>query len=831
MNKMVFVAPENKNADNFDSYEEYFKYFSFELSIWQKYAIQAIVDGNHCLVTAPTGSGKTTPAEFAIEYFKTKQKKVIYTSPIKALSNQKYYEFTQKYPEISFGILTGDIKDNPEADVLIMTTEILRNNLYQRELSNKGISKIPSLDFNIDIENDVGAIVFDEVHYINDPERGTVWEECFMLTPATVQFIMLSATIDKPHIFAKWVEDIKKEKKVILTPCSIRAVPLEHYLWLSINNSEINKIKDPKMKSFIQNNSNCLTLVKKGKTPFMQENYYKIKKVKNYIEKNKMNPRKSGVLNEIVKYLKNNTLLPAICFVYSRRNVENYASEITAKLHTDPKNSQIIKKECEKILMKLSNYKEFIQLPEFTFMVSLLEKGIAIHHSGIIPILREMVEILFSKGFVQLLFATETFSVGLNMPTKTVIFTDINKFDGNHMRYLYSHEYTQQAGRAGRRGFDTKGVVIHLNNLFDLPNASEYEKMLSNTPDTLTSKFKMSFNFILNALPVYQNSILEYTSSSMIINDLNNEIKNLNLEITNIETKKIEYDNLLKKIKTPESIINNIRDTESKLEYADNKTKKKLLSHIKSTKILHPCLSEDTEIVEHHKYLCKYLYSLKNDMNEINNYINDGIDKLKQYLLDNLFIEIIPETSFIGLTHIGYIAANLKEVHGLAMAETMYKTDNFFKLDYTELAGVLSCFTSISIKDDKKTISIPKCNEDLFDTIDNLQDEYDKHYNNEKKYNLSTGEDYNLHYDLILYVMEWCKCENELSCKALVQKIYYEKEIFLGEFIKAILKINNITTEIEDIAELINDMELLSKCKKIQESTLKYIAINQSLYI
>ena len=160
-----------------------------------------------------------------------------------------------------------------------------------------------------------------------------------------------------------------------------------------------------------------------------------------------MNPRKSGVLNQVVKYLKNNTLLPAICFVYSRRNVENYASEITAKLHTDPKNAQIVKKECEKILMKMSNYKEFILLPEFTFMVGLLEKGIAIHHSGIIPILREMVEILFSKGFVQLLFATETFSVGLNMPTKTVIFTDVNKFDGTDMRYLYSTSWSRWTQR------------------------------------------------------------------------------------------------------------------------------------------------------------------------------------------------------------------------------------------------------------------------------------------------------------------------------------------------------------------------------------------------
>ena len=218
-------------------------------------------------------------------------------------------------------------------------------------------------------------------------------------------------------------------------------------------------------------------------------------------------------------------------------------------------------------------------------------------------------------------------------------------------------------------------------------------------------------------------------------------------------------------------------------------------------------------------------------MVEIQNYINDGIDRLQLYLLEQTFFEIIPETSFIGLTQMGHIAANLKEVHGLAIAEIMCKTGNFYDLNYIELAGLFSCFTNISIKDDKKSISIPKCRDVLYNTIDNIQDEYDNHFHNENKYNLSTGEDYNMHYDLILYAMEWCKCNNEQSCKDLVQKLYYEKEIFLGEFIKAILKINNITSEMEDIAELINDMELLSKCKKIQENTLKYIVINQSLYI
>ena len=206
--------------------------------------------------------------------------------------------------------------------------------------------------------------------------------------------------------------------------------------------------------------------------------------------------------------------------------------------------------------MKLPNYKEFIQLPEFTFMVKLLEKGVAIHHSGIIPILREMVEILFSKGFIQLLFATETFSVGLNMPTKVVIFTDVNKFDGSGRRYLHSHEYTQQAGRAGRRGFDTKGIVIHLSNLFDAPPAMEYEKILSNTPDRLISRFKMSYGFLLNLIPIYQDDIMKYTSNSMIINDIANELKQQLIVIQDAEKNKIEGDLIIKAMDTNEAVVN-----------------------------------------------------------------------------------------------------------------------------------------------------------------------------------------------------------------------------------------------------------------------------------
>ena len=152
------------------------------------------------------------PAEFAIEYFKNKGKKVIYTGPIKALCNQKLYDFKQKFPHISFGILTGDIKDNPEADVLIMTTEILRNTLFNKKINSKNTDSKPiELQFDLDIDNELGAVVFDEVHYIGDADRGSVWEQSILLLPPQVQLIMLSATIEKPEIFAEWLETEKNK--------------------------------------------------------------------------------------------------------------------------------------------------------------------------------------------------------------------------------------------------------------------------------------------------------------------------------------------------------------------------------------------------------------------------------------------------------------------------------------------------------------------------------------------------------------------------------------------------------------------------------------------
>ena len=461
---MVFHCNSSFEEQEFyNNYKLYFDQYPYPLSNFQKWAIYSIVTGNHTLVTAHTGSGKTLPAEFAIEYFKKTNKKVIYTGPIKALCNQKYYDFKKKYPHISFGILTGDVKDNPEADVLIMTTEILRNTLFSKMISNDNKKNNMTLHFEMDFENELAAVVFDEVHYIGDVDRGSVWEQSILLLPPQVQLIMLSATIEKPEVFANWVEKEKNkhydniQKTLYMATTNTRVVPLTHYGWVSCNKSYHKYVKNTPYEQKFKENMNKPIVLAETNGTFNDKNYYKINDLTDYMYKNKMPVKRNFVLNELIRYLYQNNMLPAICFIFSRKNVELWAQDICVSLYeVDDKTPSIIEKECEMILIsKLKNYKEYMEMDEYKNLITLLRKGIAIHHAGVMPILREMVELLFEKGYIKLLFATETFAVGINMPTKTVIFTSLTKYNGNTMRLILPHEYTQMAGRAGRRGIDT----------------------------------------------------------------------------------------------------------------------------------------------------------------------------------------------------------------------------------------------------------------------------------------------------------------------------------------------------------------------------------------
>jgi len=834
-----FIAPHDSTGEN---YETYFNTFKFPLSDFQKWAIYSIVKGDHCLITAHTGSGKTLPAEFAIEYFKSKNKKVIYTGPIKALCNQKLYDFKNKFPHISFGILTGDIKDNPDADVLIMTTEILRNTLLNRKINTVN-SKPLELHFNLNIECDLGAVIFDEVHYIGDTERGVVWEQSIMLLPSHVQLIMLSATIDSPHIFAEWVEKQKtsetnNKKNLYLITTHERVVPLTHYLWTTCPSFlAIPGIKGTPQEHKFKEVMNKPIVIASNDGQFNDINYFKTEKILDFLFKNKVTVKRPYVLNELVNYLNINNMLPALCFVFSRKNVEIYAKEISVNLFTkEDTTPNIIEHECQKILMaKFKNYKEYMLLEEYQSVIALLKKGIAIHHAGIMPVIREMVELLFEKRYIKLLFATETFAVGINMPTKTVVFTSLNKFSGSKMRDLLPHEYTQMAGRAGRRGIDTVGHVIHCANLFTLPEINTYKAMLTGPPKMLTSQFKITFNLILNmnASNASNNSlmheIIHFMKNSFVQNDIAKAIAYYDkTEQELLQKKKTQEDviNNASIVKTPIEIINKFNELTKNSEIVNNKQKKKLLQSMNT-------LKEEYSSIETDLVYYEQLQQTKNELNnnevyrfDTINYIENNIKHMINVLKTNNFLEEDGQ-----LTKKGIVGMNIQEIHPLVFGD-MYETCDF-NISASELVGLLSCFTSISMPDDLR-LSIPGnelVNPKVKKMAKSLNSAMTKYYNLEDEYDLNSGADFNLHFELIDYMIEWCSATNETACHELITDMKTSKELFLGEFIKCILKINNIAKELETVCVLLDNLSLLQKVKQIPELTLKYVVTNQSLYI
>ena len=580
---MVKICNEPYSSNS--KYNSHFELYSFPLSDFQKYAIEAIVEQQHVLVTAHTGSGKTLPAEFAIQYFVKQGKKLIYTSPIKALSNQKYYEFTKKYPDISFGLFTGDIKTNPDADVLIMTTEILMNYLFVTT-TNSDSKLASSLQFQIDIQNDLSCVIFDEVHYINDADRGQTWEKTILMLPKHIQMVMLSATIDNPQGFASWCENrdhSSDAKTVYLASTDKRVVPLSHYGYLTTTETVYKTIRDKDTQKDIRENTNKFMLLQDANGSFNEYNSKILTRIKNKFESNNIRINRKHALNQLISKLKENDMLPAIAFVFSRKNVELFAQEITIPLfEVDSTISSTVRYECEQIVRKLPNFREYLELPEYNKLVSLLEKGIGIHHSGMIPVLREIVELMISKKYIKLLFATESFAIGLDCPIKTAIFTSLTKFDGHNERFLLAHEYTQMAGRAGRRGIDVIGHVIHCNNLFNTPMLSDYKSILGGKPQKLISKFHITYSLILNLLNNGQTKDFDlFSQQSMIQYQINTDIACCKMEIFDIEKEITKKESAITSMRTPQHICESYINSQEQLQNSTNKKRKNLEREIR----------------------------------------------------------------------------------------------------------------------------------------------------------------------------------------------------------------------------------------------------------
>ena len=817
---------------------KYFDLFPFELSDFQKWSIYSIVKGKDTMVCAPTGSGKTLPAEFAIKYFTDMGKKVIYTTPIKALSNEKFYSFQKKFPNISFGLLTGDNKFNQEAQVIIATTEILLNTLQKQKcIENSIVDKNSlNLDFAIDIEGEVGMVVFDEIHYINDPHRGHVWEKSIMFLPKTVQYLGLSATINKPEKLCEWNENQlfgAKRSEMYLCISNYRNVPLFHYSFMALPQSHLDSISKS-YKELFNKMTNKPVLLKEQDKPFMERNYYDMQKLLKYNYENKIQPNSTFVFNEMVNYLKTNNMLPALAFIFSRKQCYVWAGKVQRSLFEDgSKVPSTIEQTATKILIsKLDNWREYVKLPEFQNIVKLLKKGIAVHHSGVTPIFREMIELLYSDGLIRLLIATETFAVGINMGIRSVVFTGLTKYDGKGFRFLHSHEYGQASGRSGRRGKDPVGYVFHLNNLFDLrnnnPSFDEYKKMLSCTPQTLASKLSIDYSLLVSLMYTGNNEFEAFMRNSMLSNEIGQQELAIKKLFVTVSEKYANKKKGFEFLKTSKSALSRYSELENILELSNKKKKKKILLEMKT-------IREDKSFENDYKYFKEYI-SIRSELEKLSKrkentskYFENEISLHLRVLKGEGYIEEDLENET--LTEKGKISANIHEVHSLAMADLM--DDGVFNdLSPEEIVSVVSVFTGIRLGDADKYITVDhiNCDKKIIDCIKKVKKQLDHWYDIETMAQTNFTQNYDIQYDMSEFMYKWCLAKNEEQCMV----IYNEAKgfnIYIGEFVKAILKIKNICKELEQACIIQENVSLLNKLSKIPELILKSIATNQSLYL
>lgn len=445
------------------------KEFPYKLDPFQQEAVNCLEKRESVLVAAHTSAGKTTVAEYAIAMAFRENQRVIYTSPIKALSNQKYRDMADTFSDV--GLMTGDVTINPNASCMIMTTEILRSMLYRGS----------------ELCREMAWVIFDEVHYMRDRERGVVWEETMILLPDTVRFVFLSATIPNSREFAEWICQIKHQ------PCHLiytnyRPVPLQHYVFPSGGDGVFLAV-DEGGKFREDNFERAVASMEKS-----IENAQMLRTQKAKRQRQSTNA-KTDVL-KIVKMCQERNYLPVIVFAFSKKECE---SNMMALRHVDltrDDEKALIQQVFDNALATLSE--EDRDLPQIQSLLPFLLKGIGIHHGGLLNVLREITEILFQENLLKALFCTETFAMGINVPSRTVVFTQITKWDGIERRVINSGEFIQMAGRAGRRGKDDRGLTITM--LTENMDPDTAREMFTGLPLRLDSQFYIGYNMLLNML-------------------------------------------------------------------------------------------------------------------------------------------------------------------------------------------------------------------------------------------------------------------------------------------------------------------------------------------
>ncbi|KAG0204721.1 ATP-dependent RNA helicase mtr4 [Mortierella sp. GBA30] len=490
--------------------------YPFTLDPFQKLATYSIERGESVLVSAHTSAGKTVVAEFAIATALRGKQRVIYTSPIKALSNQKYRELLEEFGDV--GLMTGDVTINPSASCLVMTTEILRSMLYRGS----------------EVMREVAWVIFDEIHYMRDSERGVVWEETIILLPPKCHYVFLSATIPNAMEFAEWICK-NKEQPCHVVYTDFRPTPLQHYLFPQ-GGEGIHLVVDEKGQFREDNFQKALGALTDAQGPAADDPRSRGGKKDAKKGKKGAASNQPSDIYKIIKMILIKNYHPVIVFSFSKRECEALALQMSKLDFNDETESDMVNRVFNNAISSLSE--DDRTLPQIEHIIPLLRRGIGIHHAGLLPILKEVIEILFQEGLLKVLFATETFSIGLNMPAKTVVFTSVRKWDGKETRWVSGGEYIQMSGRAGRRGLDDRGIVIMM--LDEKMEPAIAKGMVKGTADALNSAFHLSYNMILNLTRV-EGISSEYMLERCFYQFQNNaNIPQLERELATLEAAKAD---------------------------------------------------------------------------------------------------------------------------------------------------------------------------------------------------------------------------------------------------------------------------------------------------
>ena len=774
----------------------------YELDPFQQHAILGIHAGAHVFVTAKTGSGKTFVGEYLIAYYLAKGQRVFYTTPIKSLTNQKFHDLKKLFPNATVGILTGDVKMNPDAQIIVMTAEILRNLLYKEGTVTASVGLTAAVSLC-----GVGGLVIDEAHYIQDPDRGHVWEETLIMATKTLQIVLLSATMPSATPLSKWLAELH-QRDVWLLSTTHRVVPLVH----GVLDSTMT-VRPLLEKGYWTESYSTWLRERRSAVDAAAAHKRAVegRKADGYASAPPQN--KSRIESPIarllrtVAWLDETKQMPALFFTFSRKNCERYAGLMTGSLL----DSSDAAAATHIIDFHLSRYRKILETsPQYHKIRDLLIRGIGFHHSGLQPLLKEIVEILFTRGYVRILFATETFSVGLNMPTKTVVFLELEKFSDTGRRLLRTDEYIQMAGRAGRRGLDTRGLVLY-EPLGDPIDSGSLSSMLTGALPALTSCMRFHYDFILrDALIQGPNQDLatkSYWAQQQKVNrqQFDLEIAKLNERAKQYDISPIDIDLILQKDALDLEVANSVNAKRKKAEAA--------LRKWSSENSIRP---GQVELFRSRQRITDEILKLKTIIDEWDLRPLLNLAPLKSCLIDWGFMN--PDFS---LTNLGISATEVHEGH-LILMPMLAASKKLDSLTLEEIPCVLAAFMR---EGDVEGLSISDANlrpevTDILHWLDQISESCQKAEDRARV--VAPNNFWKMSVTWVCIVSRW------ISGFTLSQ-IASEFDIFEGNIQRGILKLVNLLDEWAAIATLREDLQTLDRLRQI--NLVRDELITDSLYL